>query len=37
MSYCLNPNCADPRNGGDRRFCQSCGAALVLGDRYRAL
>ncbi|MBF2087208.1 serine/threonine-protein kinase [Thermoleptolyngbya sp. C42_A2020_037] len=37
MSYCLNPNCANPRNVGDRRFCQSCGMELVLGDRYRAL
>lgn len=37
MSYCLNPNCRKPQNTGDAKFCQTCGARLRLGDRYRAL
>lgn len=37
MSYCLNPDCPQPQNPDDANFCQSCGASLWLGDRYRAL
>ncbi|HIK42638.1 serine/threonine-protein kinase [Thermoleptolyngbya sp. M55_K2018_002] len=34
--YCLNPRCPKPANPQSHRFCQTCGARLLLGDRYRA-
>jgi formylglycine-generating enzyme required for sulfatase activity len=36
MGYCLNPSCYTHQNSAQARFCQSCGAKLLLGDRYRA-
>jgi serine/threonine protein kinase len=37
MIYCLNPDCAGPKNPDHHRFCQSCGWRLQLGDRYEAV
>lgn len=37
MSYCLNPDCPQPKNPSDARFCEACGRSLLLGDRYRPL
>jgi serine/threonine protein kinase len=37
MSFCLNPDCVQPRNSPQAKFCQSCGSILLLGDRYRTL
>ena len=37
MSYCLNSQCQKPLNPNGTKFCLSCGAKLLLGDRYRAL
>ena len=37
MSYCLNSECRKPYNPSGNTFCQSCGAKLLLGDRYRAI
>ena len=37
MSHCLNPDCAQPQNPSDHRFCQRCGWPLRLGDRYEAV
>lgn len=37
MSYCLVPACSHSQNPDDATHCQRCGAALVLGDRYRAV
>ncbi len=37
MSYCLNPQCQKAQNPEGNKFCQNCGAKLLLGDRYRAL
>ncbi len=37
MSYCLNPSCHTRQNSAQARFCQACGAKLLLGDRYRAV
>jgi serine/threonine protein kinase len=37
MSYCLNPLCPQPQNTNDGKFCLSCGAKLLLKDRYRAV
>ncbi|MGD1909857.1 MAG: pentapeptide repeat-containing protein [Rivularia sp. (in: cyanobacteria)] len=35
MSYCLNPNCPNPENLPFSERCQSCGARLLLRERYR--
>jgi len=37
MSYCLNPVCSKPQNPDDAKFCLTCGAKLLLKDRYRAI
>ena len=37
MSYCLNPACPNPQNPTATKFCLSCGAKLLLKERYRAL
>lgn len=37
MSYCLNPACNAPENLTHTEICQSCGAKLLLHDRYRVL
>ena len=37
MSYCLNPECPQPHNPDEAKFCQSCGRSLWLGDRYHPL
>ncbi|MBW4652919.1 MAG: pentapeptide repeat-containing protein [Kaiparowitsia implicata GSE-PSE-MK54-09C] len=37
MSYCLNPDCSQPENLIETENCQSCGASLLLRDRYRVL
>jgi serine/threonine protein kinase len=30
MSYCFNPNCSNPQNSDDGKFCQDCGSKLLL-------
>jgi serine/threonine protein kinase len=38
MSYCINSQCPAPnRNSSDSKFCATCGAKLLLKERYRAL
>lgn len=37
MSYCLNPNCQKPQNPDNTNFCQSCGAKILLNERYRSI
>lgn len=37
MSYCLNPHCPHPQNSNDSNFCLTCGAKLLLRERYRAV
>jgi serine/threonine protein kinase len=37
MSYCLNPRCPKPQNPNDVKFCLTCGAKLLLKERYRAI
>lgn len=37
MSYCLNPNCPNPQNTNDGKFCLTCGSKLLLKERYRAI
>ncbi|MFM7887161.1 MAG: protein kinase domain-containing protein, partial [Pseudanabaena sp.] len=36
MSYCVNPNCANPYNEPLASNCASCGSVLKLRNRYRA-
>jgi serine/threonine protein kinase len=36
MGYCFNPQCGSPAIGG-QNYCQSCGAKLMLMERYRAI
>jgi eukaryotic-like serine/threonine-protein kinase len=36
MSLCINPHCDNPENSDTTQFCQSCGSALLLKQRYRA-
>ncbi|NMG18045.1 serine/threonine-protein kinase [Brasilonema bromeliae] len=37
MSYCLNPNCPNPVNINNEKFCHTCGSKLVLKERYHAI
>ncbi len=39
MSYCLNPQCPQPKNPRDTKVCvcQACGTKLLLRDRYRIM
>jgi formylglycine-generating enzyme required for sulfatase activity len=38
MSYCISRTCPAPhKNPPDTNFCMSCGAKILLKDRYRAL
>ncbi len=37
MSYCLNPHCTQPQNSDHSKFCLTCGAKLLLRERYRAI
>jgi eukaryotic-like serine/threonine-protein kinase len=37
MSYCLNPNCPQPKNHHEEKICKACGSQLLLKDRYRAI
>lgn len=37
MSYCLNPQCPQPQNTSNAQFCLTCGAKLLLRERYRSI
>jgi serine/threonine-protein kinase len=37
MTYCLNPDCPQPKNTPKALICQSCGSKLLLHDRYQIL
>jgi serine/threonine protein kinase len=37
MIYCLNPHCSERINPDTAKYCQSCGAHLLLRNRYRAI
>ena len=36
MSYCVNPDCPQPKNPLDAFLCQACGSRLLIRNRYRA-
>lgn len=35
MTYCLNPDCPQPKNPPNTQVCEACGTSLMLRDRYR--
>jgi WD40 repeat protein len=35
--YCFNPSCPQPQNQPGETFCHSCGARLLLLDRYQGI
>jgi serine/threonine protein kinase len=37
MSYCFNPYCSKPNNFKQQDQCHSCGASLLLHQRYRGI
>jgi serine/threonine-protein kinase len=37
MSYCINPECAQPKNPAAEVYCQCCGSNLLIQERYRVL
>ncbi|MEL7037889.1 MAG: serine/threonine-protein kinase [Cyanobacteria bacterium J06592_8] len=37
MSYCINPACSYPENPDEASQCQTCGAKLLLRNRYRVI
>lgn len=37
MSYCLNPDCPQPKNPLHVTSCQACGHPIMLRNRYRVL
>ena len=37
MAYCFNPDCPQPQNVANVQFCQTCGSALTLADRYQSV
>ncbi|MEQ9552462.1 MAG: serine/threonine-protein kinase [Coleofasciculus sp. G3-WIS-01] len=37
MSYCLNPDCPQPKNPPHATTCQACGHSIMLRNRYRVL
>ncbi|MGL6344533.1 MAG: 4-Cys prefix domain-containing protein, partial [Waterburya sp.] len=37
MSYCFNPYCSKPKNHERQDKCNSCGASLILHQRYRGI
>ena len=37
ISYCLNPECSQPKNHPKLKRCNNCGYGLVLQNHYRAI
>lgn len=37
LSYCLNPDCPEPKNDPNAKVCASCGSSLILNNRYRVI
>lgn len=35
MTYCLNPECPQPKNLANAEVCEACGSPLLLRNRYR--
>jgi serine/threonine-protein kinase len=37
ISYCVNPDCSEPKNHPKLKKCNNCGSNLILNHRYRAI
>ncbi|WP_066344032.1 serine/threonine-protein kinase [Geminocystis sp. NIES-3708] len=37
ISYCVNPNCSEPKNHPKLKKCNNCGSSLILNNRYRVI
>ncbi|MEA5571779.1 protein kinase domain-containing protein [Calothrix sp. UHCC 0171] len=37
MILCINPNCNQPNNPQENRFCGNCGSELLLSGRYQVI
>lgn len=37
ISYCVNPDCSEPKNHPKLKYCNSCGSNLILHNQYRAI
>ncbi|MGB0562880.1 MAG: protein kinase domain-containing protein, partial [Spirulinaceae cyanobacterium] len=37
MNYCLNPACSHPQNPDKVEVCRSCGAKMLMRERYRGV
>ncbi len=37
MILCINPNCNQPKNSQENRFCANCGSELLLAGRYQII
>ncbi|BAZ39171.1 serine/threonine kinase [Calothrix sp. NIES-4101] len=37
MILCINPNCNQPNNSQENRFCGNCGSELLLSGRYQVI
>ncbi|BAQ64632.1 serine/threonine-protein kinase [Geminocystis sp. NIES-3709] len=37
ISYCVNPDCSEPKNHPKLKQCNACGSNLILNHRYRAI
>lgn len=37
ISYCVNPQCTNPKNHPKLKKCNACGSSLILNQRYRAI
>ena len=35
MTYCLNPDCPQPKNPANAEVCEACGSPLLLKERFR--
>lgn len=37
ISYCVNPECSNPKNHPKLKKCYTCGSSLILNQRYRVI
>ena len=37
MTYCVNPDCSQPQNPDNNKFCHHCSSPLLLKERYRPI
>lgn len=37
ISYCVNPDCSNPKNHPKLKICNTCGWRLILSGHYRLI